>query len=71
MKFRHRAHAYITHGSRSLVFEHVDSEAGIQVPAGPVKDGEAPEVAVMREAREETGLDGLRFVSELGTSSTT
>ena len=64
---RSRVHAYITHQNRLLVFEHRDSpDAGIQVPAGTVKDGEAPEVAVMREAVEETGLTGLRLVSELG-----
>ncbi len=57
---------YITHGSRLLVVEHVNSEAGVQLPAGTVKGGEAPEAAVMREAQEETGLDGLHFVSALG-----
>ena len=64
---RSRAHAYSTHGNRLLVFEHRDfPDAGIQVPAGTVKDGEAPEIAVMREATEETGLMGLRLVGELG-----
>ena len=60
-------HAYITHRNRLLVFEHVYSpEAGIQVPAGTVKAGEDPEVAVMREASEETGLTDLALQSELG-----
>ena len=67
MKHRHRVHAYITHGKRLLVFEHTDfPEAGIQVPAGTVQNGESPEVAVLREAEEETGLVGLQLVSELG-----
>jgi 8-oxo-dGTP pyrophosphatase MutT (NUDIX family) len=67
MKRRHRAHAYITHGKRLLVFEHVDfPEAGIQVPAGTVRAGEAPDLAVMREAHEETGLGGLELVGALG-----
>ena len=67
MKYRYRVHAYITHGERLLVFEHTDfPEAGIQVPAGTVQIGESPEVAVLREAREETGLVGLQLVGELG-----
>jgi len=59
--------AYITHGSRLLVFSHPDApEAGIQVPAGTVEDAEDPDDAVMREAFEETGLTGLRLVRFLG-----
>ena len=37
-----------------LLFEH--PYAGIQIPAGTVKDGESPEQAVLREVAEETGL---------------
>ena len=49
------------------MFSHPDyPEAGIQVPAGTVKKDEEPEKAVLREALEETGLDGLEFVSFLG-----
>lgn len=59
--------AYITHGNRLLVFRQPDfPEAGIQVPGGSVEPGEALEAAVLREAREETGLDGLRLVRFLG-----
>ena len=59
--------AYITHGDRLLVFRHVDApEAGVQVPAGTLHDGEAPEEGVMREAVEETGLMGLTLVGYLG-----
>lgn len=59
--------AYITHGDRLLVFSHPHHpEAGIQVPAGTVEEGEAPEAAVLREAREETGLAGLQISSYLG-----
>ena len=49
------------------MFEHTDfPEASIQVPAGTVGNGESTEVAVLREAEEETGLVGLQLVSELG-----
>ena len=40
-----------------LVFEHRDfPDAGLQVPAGTVEPGEAPEAAVYREVAEESGL---------------
>lgn len=59
--------AYITHGDRLLVFRHTQfPEAGIQVPAGTVEEGEDPDVAVLREATEETGLTDLDLVSLLG-----
>ena len=62
MKIRHRAYAYITNGSRLLLFTHPKSpEAGIQVPAGTIEPGENPQDAVMREAKEETGLTELRY----------
>jgi 8-oxo-dGTP diphosphatase len=66
-----KAIAYITrHGSTGtpelLVFEHRDyPEAGTQVPAGTVKEGESPEEAVMREVEEETGLEECRLVKKL------
>ena len=61
MKTRHRAYAYITRGSRLLLFTQPGApEAGIQVPAETIESGEVPQDAVMREAREETGLTGLR-----------
>jgi len=64
---KRKAFAYITHGRRLLVFSHPHApEAGIQVPAGTIEDGEAPEVAVLREAREETGLPGFTLVRFLG-----
>jgi 8-oxo-dGTP pyrophosphatase MutT (NUDIX family) len=59
--------AYITHGDRLLVFRHPHApEAGIQVPAGTVEPGEALDVAVLREAEEETGLPDLRLARFLG-----
>ncbi len=59
--------AYITSGDRLLVFRHVhEPEAGVQVPAGTVEPGESPDDAVLREAHEETGLEGLTIRRYLG-----
>lgn len=56
--YKDKVLAYITHGNRLLVFRHPHApEAGIQVPAGTVEEGEDPGTAVLREAAEETGLD--------------
>lgn len=64
---RRIALAYITHANRLLVFTHPDfPEAGVQVPGGTLKEGEEPDEAVMREAFEETGLEGLELQSYLG-----
>jgi 8-oxo-dGTP diphosphatase len=55
-----KAFAYITNGNRLLVFEHVGiPEAGVQVPAGSILPGETPSAAAIREAAEETGLNGF------------
>jgi ADP-ribose pyrophosphatase YjhB (NUDIX family) len=63
----HKVVEYITFERRLLVFEHVGIPgAGVQVVQGTVEDGERLEDAVMREAREETGLLGLTFRSFLG-----
>ena len=62
-----KAFAYITHNSRLLIFSHpLEPAAGLQVPAGTMHDGETPDQAVLREATEETGLEGLRIVRFLG-----
>ena len=53
-----------SHGAELLLFGH--PHAGIQIPAGTVEPGEAPEQAVVREAREETGLDALTLREYLG-----
>lgn len=63
----HKVFAYITNQNRLLVFRHTDfPEAGIQVPAGTVKTNEDLAAAVMREAEEETGLQGLTIQTYLG-----
>src|SRR5690349_18913171 len=67
MVVKRKVLAYITHGNRLLVFTHPFApEAGVQVPAGTVEEGEELAAAVMREAWEETGLEGLRLVRYLG-----
>ncbi len=67
---KQKAFAYITHRGRLLVFRQpAFPEAGIQVPAGTVQDGEPLDVAVLREATEETGLTGLRLVRHLGNQT--
>jgi 8-oxo-dGTP pyrophosphatase MutT (NUDIX family) len=59
--------AYITNQNRLLIFRHIDfPEAGIQVPAGTVKMDEGLTAAVLREAEEETGLQGLTIKKYLG-----
>lgn len=59
--------AYITRNKQLLVFNHVDFlEAGIQVPGGTMEPDELPESAVLREATEETGLEGLQLAAYLG-----
>ena len=49
------------------MLEHVRiPEAEVQIVQGTVEDGEELEDAVMREAGEETALEGLSLVSFLG-----
>ncbi|MEK9198539.1 NUDIX domain-containing protein [Ureibacillus sp. FSL E2-3493] len=39
-----------------LVFQHINLEAGIQIPKGTVNANETPLEGVIREMKEETGL---------------
>jgi 8-oxo-dGTP diphosphatase len=56
----HKVAAYITCSHHLLVFIQPDYlEAGVRIPAGTLAEGESPEVAVLREAQEETGLSNL------------
>jgi len=62
--------AYITRGDELLVFTHRDfPEAGVQVPAGTVEEGETLDSAVLREVHEETGLPpaALHIAAYLGS----
>ncbi len=66
---RQRAVAYITRGAELLVFDHDAAypTAGTQVPAGGLEAGETPMIAAVREAFEETGLEGLHSKAYLGS----
>jgi 8-oxo-dGTP pyrophosphatase MutT (NUDIX family) len=67
MLLRHKVYAYITHGDRLLVFDHLHHpEAGTQLPGGTRPENEDPIEAVLREAVEETGLPDLALVRFLG-----
>jgi 8-oxo-dGTP diphosphatase len=65
---KYKVYAYITHRDRLLIFRHTHfPEAGLQVPGGTVEEGEPLEAAVLREAAEESRLEGLQLVSYLGS----
>ncbi len=51
-------------GVELMLFQHPN--AGIQIPAGTVEEGETLEQAVLREASEETGLSHVRIVRHIG-----
>ncbi|MCX5449509.1 NUDIX domain-containing protein [Streptomyces caniferus] len=60
---------YVVREGRLLVFRHAEygyEEVGIQVPAGSIREGETPEAAALREAREETGLHDFKIARKLG-----
>lgn len=69
MIVREKVLCYVVRGGRLLVFRHLDQAwdlSGLQVPGGSVEPGESPEAAAVREAHEETGVEGLRVVRKLG-----
>ncbi|MBM7785156.1 NUDIX domain-containing protein [Tenggerimyces flavus] len=71
MSVQRKVTSFVTRGDglgrELLVFWHAGS--GVQVPAGTVEPGEPFEAAAIREAAEETGLDGLELVRSLGVQS--
>lgn len=67
MSVKGKVFAYVTRGEELLVFRHRDfPEAGLQVPAGTIEEGEDPEQAALRELREESGLTDVRMVGLVG-----
>jgi 8-oxo-dGTP pyrophosphatase MutT (NUDIX family) len=63
-----RAVAYVVRDGALLVFDHRDAaDAGTQVPAGTVDEGEDPAAAVVREVLEECGVQ-TNVVRALGTT---
>ena len=67
LSVKRKALAYVTRGNELLVFRHRDfPEAGLQVPAGTIEDGEDSEQAVLRELWEESGLTEVRLVGLVG-----
>ncbi|MDZ7953110.1 NUDIX hydrolase [Nostoc sp. DedQUE09] len=59
--------AYVTKKNKLMVFTHTDfPEAGMQVPAGTVEEGEEPSEAVLREIYEESGVKGVQIIELLG-----
>ena len=67
--------AYVTRKNQGipqlLVFEHVDVDAGVQVPKGTVEPGEAVERAMRREVYEESGLTRLAALEFIGAITQT
>ena len=62
-----KALCYVIREGELLVFRHRDfPEAGVQVPAGTLRDREDPAVGAIRETEEETGRTGFRIVRKLG-----
>ena len=74
--YRRRVAVYVTRtseqGQELLVFDHhpddeePDNPSGTQIPAGGMLPFEAIDEAALREVREETGLDDVRYVEQVG-----
>lgn len=59
---------HIVRDGHLLVFRHRDyPEAGLQVPAGTLLEGESPARGAIRETTEETGRTGFRIGRARGT----
>jgi 8-oxo-dGTP pyrophosphatase MutT (NUDIX family) len=67
-----KAFAYVTRrapgGHKLLVFRSLDEPEGFEVPKGAVNPGETFEEGARRELFEETGLENLAVLAELGTT---
>jgi len=63
-----KAVCYVVRDGQLLVFRHRDHpEAGGQVPAGTLHDGESPAAGALRECEEETGRSGFAIERSLGS----
>ena len=60
-----RGVAYVVRGNELLVFEQDQTARGLEVPAGRLEPGESLRAAIVREVREEAGVEA-EFVEELG-----
>src|SRR5688572_19977399 len=73
MAILHKVIIYVTRTGRDgadelLVFDHRDMpDAGTQVPAGTVEDGEAYPAAAVRELHEESGLANVALSGPIDT----
>jgi 8-oxo-dGTP pyrophosphatase MutT (NUDIX family) len=70
-KVKNKVLAYILRptntGPELLVFAHRDyPEAGLQVPGGTLDEDEDPQAGVLREVKEEAGLENFTEVKLLG-----
>jgi len=68
---KQKVYAYILRTEKKrrelLIFKHKNyPEAGIQVPGGTLEKGETPKQAVLREVKEEAGLEKFEVISYLG-----
>jgi 8-oxo-dGTP pyrophosphatase MutT (NUDIX family) len=67
-----KAFAYVTRravsGHELLVFRSLDEPEGFEVPKGAVNPGETFGEGARRELFEETGLENLAVLAELGTT---
>lgn len=73
-KLKNKALAYITRQTKTgielLIFAHRDyPEAGLQVPGGTLDDGEDPLTGMLREVKEEAGLENFSQVVLLGETT--
>lgn len=67
MKKIKKVFGYILNQNNLLVFEQPKyPESGIQVPAGTVENHESIEEAIIREIKEETGLNEFKIIEYLG-----
>jgi 8-oxo-dGTP pyrophosphatase MutT (NUDIX family) len=74
--YRRRVACYVTRtmeaGEELLVFDHhpdedpPDDPSGTQIPAGGMMPFEAIDAAALREVREETGLEDVTYVGQVG-----